>query len=101
MRGFRHVVMFSWTGEATDEQKRTVVERLSVLPDRIPQIKGFDMGTDAGLNPGNHEFVVVADFADRDAYLTYRDDPVHRAVVDECIKPILASRAAIQYDLPG
>lgn len=101
MRGFRHVVMFSWTDEATDEQKRAVAERLSALPGRIPQISGFDLGTDAGVNPGNHDFVVVADFADRDAYLVYRDDPAHQAVVEECVKPILASRAAIQYDLTG
>ncbi len=52
----------------------------------------------AGVNPGGYEFVVVADFADRDAYLVYRDHPAHRAVVDAFITPIAAERAAIQYE---
>lgn len=42
---------------------------------------------------------MVADFVDRDDYLVYRDHPVHRAVIDECVKPIVAKRAAIQYEL--
>lgn len=100
MRGFRHVVMFTWTAEATQEQKQAVAERLSELPGRIPQIRRYDLGTDAGINPGNHEFVVVADFAGREDYLVYRDDPAHQAVIEECIRPIVASRAAVQYELP-
>lgn len=101
MRGFRHVAMFTWTDEATEEQKRAVADRLAELPGRIPQIRAFDIGSDAGVSTGNHDFVLVADFADRDAYLAYRDDPAHRAVLTECITPILAGRAAVQCELAG
>lgn len=101
MRGFRHVVMFTWTDEASDEQKQRVAERLAALPGLIPELRAYDFGPDAGMNPGNKDFVVVADFADREAYLTYRDHPDHRAAIDECITPILASRAAVQYELGG
>lgn len=52
-----------------------------------------------GINEGNHDFVVVADFADRDGYLVYRDHPVHRTVSKESITPIVADRAAVQYEL--
>jgi hypothetical protein len=39
----------------------------------------------------------VADFDDLEGYLTYRDNPEHRAIA-EFIRPITAERAAIQYE---
>jgi stress responsive alpha/beta barrel protein len=99
MSGFRHVVMFTCTQEATEEQMRTLVERLRELPAAIPEIATYSVGRDAGVNAGNYDFVVVADFADRDAYLVYRDHPAHLKVIEECIKPIRGDRAAVQYDL--
>lgn len=99
MSGFRHVVMFTLTQEATEGQKKTLVERLSALPGAIPEIRSYKIGMDAGINAGNYDFVVVADFADRAGYLVYRDHPAHLAVIEECILPIRAERAAIQHDL--
>ena len=96
---FRHVVMFTWSPEATDEQKAAVPERLAALPDAIPEIKEYHFGPDAGLAEGNYDFVVVADFADRDSFITYRDHPLHQAAVKEAIAPIRAGRAAVQYEL--
>lgn len=97
--GFRHVVVFRWKEGATEEQKRTLTERLRALPAVIPEIAAYRIGGDAGINAGNFDFAVVADFADRDGYLVYRDHPEHRAVIDECLSPILAERAAVQYEL--
>ncbi|WP_433246783.1 Dabb family protein [Streptosporangium sp. CA-135522] len=94
---FRHVVLFTWAEEATDEQKAAVATELGKLPEVIAEIRAYTIGADAGVNPGNHEFAVVADFDSVDDYLVYRDHPTHQAVIAEHIKPILASRAAVQY----
>jgi hypothetical protein len=94
---FRHVVLFTWTEEATDEQKARVTAELAKLPGAIPEIRAYTLGSDAGVNPGNQEFAIVADFDDVDDYLVYRDHPVHQAAVAEYIKPIVASRAAAQF----
>jgi Stress responsive A/B Barrel Domain len=99
MAGFRHVVVFRWNEQATDERRQVLADRLNALPGVIPEIEAYHIGDDAGLNDGNYDFAVVADFADRDAYVVYRDHPVHRAIIDECVKPILAERAAVQYEL--
>ncbi|GAA4498168.1 hypothetical protein GCM10023191_042900 [Actinoallomurus oryzae] len=99
MSGFRHVVVFRWRDDATAEQKKTVEERLRELPGAIPELRAYAFGRDAGINAGNFDFAVVADFADRDAYLVYRDNPTHRAIVDEVINPITAERHAVQYVL--
>ncbi|MFC4906378.1 Dabb family protein [Actinomadura gamaensis] len=98
MTGFRHVVLFTWVEGTTTAQVDEVAAKLRELPAVIPEIRGYSLGSDAGVNPGTADFAIVADFADRDAYLVYRDNPTHRAVVDS-MKPLIASRAAVQYEL--
>lgn len=99
MSGFRHVAMFRWAEGTTTGQQDEVAARLGELPGAVPEIREYSLGTDAGVNPGGYDFVLVADFADKDGYLAYRDHPSHRAVVDEFVTPIAAQRAAIQYEL--
>ncbi|WUH96818.1 Dabb family protein [Spirillospora sp. NBC_00431] len=97
MNGFRHVAMFRWVEGTTTGQQDEVAARLRELPGVIREIREYSLGADAGVNPGAYDFVLVADFADQDAYLAYRDHPSHRAVVDRYITPIVAERASIQY----
>jgi hypothetical protein len=94
----RHIVMFRWTPEATQEQKRRVTTELSRLPALLPVLRAYHMGADLGVNEGNYEWAAVADFDDLEGYLTYRDDPEHRAIIAELIRPIAAERAAVQYE---
>jgi hypothetical protein len=99
MSGFRHVAMFRWAEGTTTGQQDEVAARLGELPGLLPEIREYSLGTNAGVNPGGYDFVVVADFAGKDDYLAYRDHPAHRAVVEEFVSPIVAERAAIQYEL--
>ncbi len=94
----RHTVMFTWKPEATDEQKKRVATELSRLPGVVPSLRAYAMGTDIGVNEGNWEFAVSGDFDDLDGYLAYRDDPTHRAIIAEHIQPIIATRAAVQFE---
>ncbi|MFD0691366.1 Dabb family protein [Actinomadura fibrosa] len=99
MSGFRHVVMFKWAEGTTTGQQDEVAAQLRELPGAIPEIREYSIGTNAGVNPGAYDFVVVADFDDKEAYLVYRDAPVHRAVIDQYIAPLTAERVSIQYEL--
>jgi hypothetical protein len=94
----RHTVQFKWTEEASDEQKQRVATEVAKLPSMVPSVRAFASGPDAGLNQGNFDFAVTADFDDRAGYLAYRDDPGHRDVVQRYITPIVAERAAVQYE---
>jgi hypothetical protein len=96
---FRHVVLLRWKAEATPEQRAAVETGLATLPGLIPEIRAYTIGTDAHVNDGNYDLVVVADFDDVSGYLVYRDQPDHRAVIREHIAPILAERAAVQHHL--
>jgi Stress responsive A/B Barrel Domain len=94
----RHVVMFRWTPETTAEDIAAVEAGLGQLPGQIPEIERYTFGADAGINEGNFQFVVVADFASQDDYLVYRDHPVHQAFIAERIRPHLAERGSVQFE---
>ena len=40
----------------------------------------------------------MADFDDLEGYQTYRDNPEHRAIIAEFIRPIVAQGASVQYE---
>jgi hypothetical protein len=94
----RHTVMFRWKPGTTTAAVAAVTEGLGGLPAAIPEIRDYRFGHDLGINDGNFDFVVVADFADADDYLVYRDHPLHRALVAERIAPHVAERAAVQFE---
>ncbi|MGH8991607.1 MAG: Dabb family protein [Acidimicrobiia bacterium] len=106
---FRHVVMVKFRDDATDEQKQALRDGLATMPEQIPEVRAYRFGDDAGLSPGNFDLVVVADFEDSDAFLTYRDHPAHQKLVADLLRPIITERAAVQHewrtalptDLPG
>lgn len=82
-RALRHVVLFKWKDTSTPEQVTAIENAFRALPERIPQIKDFEWGTDVspeGLSQGfTHCFLVTfQDEAGRDAYLPH---PAHKEFV--------------------
>jgi hypothetical protein len=70
---------------------------LAALPAQIPQIRAYRYGADAKLTEGNHDFAIVADFDDADAFRAYVVHPAHQRLVVENIRPLMAERAAVQF----
>jgi hypothetical protein len=99
---FRHVVMFRFTDDATDEQRRALAEGLDRMPAATGAIAAEDYvhGFDAGVNPASWDYVVVADFASPDDFLAYRDHPDHQALIRDLVTPVVAERASVQYEIP-
>ncbi len=95
---FRHVVLFTWRPDATQDAKEALHRELPKMPVAIGQIRAYRFGPDAGVNPGNSDYAVVADFDDKAGYLAYRDHPAHRDLVTRFVTPIVAGRAAIQFE---
>jgi len=95
----RHCVMFRWREEMPVAWIDDVETALATLPAAIPVIASYSFGRDIGVNAGNHQFAVVADFATVDDYLVYRDHPVHKRVVAELIVPNIAERSAVQFEM--
>lgn len=96
---FRHVVTFRWNAESTPAQREALGAALATLPAAIGEIRRYHFGPDAGINAGNADFAVVADFDDAAGYLVYRDHPEHGRIIGELIAPYVETRAAVQFEL--
>jgi len=70
----RHVAVFTWTEGMTDEMEQQFTVELTALAATLPGLRAYHAGPDAGINQGNFDFAVVADFDDVDSYLSYRDN---------------------------
>jgi hypothetical protein len=99
----RHVVMFRFSDEATEEQKQALARGLDGMPAATGALPPEDYrhGFDLGINEASWDYVVVADFATVEDYLAYRDHPDHRALIRDLVEPIVVARASVQYELPG
>lgn len=96
MGGVTHVALFAWKPGTSDAQVQHLTDALAALPGQIPDIRSYRVGPDAGLAVGNDGFAVVAEFDDLDAYRRYASDPRHLEVIERVLKPILATRHAVQ-----
>ncbi|MCR9117884.1 MAG: Dabb family protein [bacterium] len=79
----RHVVLFKFNEDCTDEQVQEVVDAFAALPSKIDAIKDFEMGTDVGIEGKSkgftHGFVVT--FADEKGREVYLPHPEHQKFV--------------------
>lgn len=96
----RHIALFRWQNGTTPDQVARVEELLGALPGSIPELTAYAFGPDAGIGTGGFDFAVVADVADETSFVAYRDHPDHQAAL-AFIRPLLAERAAIQFELPA
>ncbi|MCZ2805015.1 Dabb family protein [Modestobacter sp. VKM Ac-2983] len=95
----RHVVLFTWTEDTSPQTREATLAALRRLPQEVGGMTSFAVGPDAGLVEGNAHAALVADFPDVEAFRAYAADPRHLAVIAEHVKPNLASRSAVQYEV--
>jgi hypothetical protein len=96
---FRHVVVFTWTADSTAEQRDAAVFALRRWAEEATHYGQVTVGIDAGLTDGNGDLAVVVDLPDKDTYLAYAADERHQALLRDHLRPILASRSAVQHEL--
>ena len=77
----RHVALFRFddgvTADAIDALDREMVR----LPSLIPTIASFATGRNIGITSGAWDYVVVAEFASQEHYLTYAEYPEHLDII--------------------
>jgi hypothetical protein len=95
----RHVVLFTWSDAADPDRRAAALAALRRLPEEVGGTTAFAVGHDAGLREGNADTALVADFPDTETYERYAQHPVHLAIIEEHVKPWLAARSAVQYEV--
>jgi hypothetical protein len=95
----RHVVVFTWSADADAERRAASIQALRRLREDVGGMTSLVVAEDAGLVDGNGHAVLIADFPDVEAFSRYAQDPGHLAVLAEHVRPWLAKRSAVQYQL--
>ena len=94
----RHVVLFKFKESATPEDIATVEAAFKELPSKIPEIKGFEWGTNnspEGLDKGfTHCFFLS--FENEEGRATYLPHPDHKAFGD-VLGPFLEDVLVVDY----
>jgi len=95
---FNHVGHLTLSPDATDEQVEAIVTGLLGLPAQVDGLVEAQVVRDAGLTDGNATLRFQMRFESEAAWRAYGSHPAHVAVVTEHIKPVLGSKAFVQYD---
>ena len=95
---YRHVVLFKFKADASEEQVRQIENDFSALKDKIDLVQDYEWGTNIspeGLDNGYTHcfFVTFKHKADLEAYLPH---PEHKAFIDKLL-PILDEATVIDY----
>lgn len=97
----RHVNLLTWKDGTTQAAIDALGDELLRMRQEIPEVQTLLFGPDLGLMDGNVDFAIVEDFDDADAFRRYLAHPAHDKMVREFLRPILASRQAIQFQGPA
>jgi Stress responsive A/B Barrel Domain len=95
----RHVALFTWDDQMTEEMERQFAIELTALAPKLAGLRSYHAGPDAGIIEGNYDFAVVADFDDAESYLAYRTNAEHQEIIGRLSGPHAKDRASVQYEI--
>ena len=92
----KHVVLFKFRDDCSDEQLQKIFDGMDALPDKIPQIQSYSHGPDAAIVDGKFDYGMVAEFNTSEDLLTYLEHPEHKAV-GALVMAAIADAAQLQF----
>ena len=97
-RLLRHVVLFKFKEDATDEQVKQIESAFCALPDKVDTIYDFEWGTDVSVENLQQGFThcFFVSFLSEDDRAKYLPDPAHKAF-GELLGPHLDKVLVIDY----
>ena len=98
--GLNHTVLITFQRALSSQESSEIVRDALALKNEIPEIQDLRCGVDIGLcSESGKSFSLSATFASIETYKTYQSHPVHQQFIEKHIKPLLAERRAIQYEI--
>lgn len=92
----KHIALFTFTDEATDEDVVAMGAALADLPAAIAEIRSYTIGRDLGLDSENYDYAVIGEFDSPETYQRYATHPEHVHVVSTYVKPIMKHAVRLQ-----
>lgn len=94
----RHMVLFRFRADATDEDREAVLAGLAELPSRFPAMRRFGLGINISRRDQTFSHVMTVEFDDRDQLEGYLDSSLHEDFVANTFKPGVEQRAIASYE---
>lgn len=81
MTVFRHIALFRFTPETSEEILHDFKARLEALETLVPEVIEISVGRNMLTGEGRYQLSLIVDVADEGAYQRYLDHPAHLEVV--------------------
>ncbi len=94
----RHVVLFKFKDGTSSEELKTIENAFGSLPERIPEIVGYEWGLNNSPEGLNKDFThcFFVSFASEEGRATYLPHPAHKEFVD-LVGPYVDDVLVIDY----
>lgn len=96
----RHINLLRWKDGTIQAAVHELGGELQRMAGEIPEVRALSYGPDLGLMDGNADFIIEEEFDDADAFRRCLAHPAHERMIRDFLRPILASRHAIQFTAP-
>lgn len=93
----KHVVFFKFKPEASDAERRSALDELRALPDKIDVIREFEVGEDVLHSPRSWDAALVATYDDLEALQKYQRHDDHVPVVMK-LQAICDAIGSVDYE---
>ena len=93
----RHIVFFKFKPEGDASKRKSVLEELRALPDKIEVIRSFEVGEDVLQSARSWDAVIVATYDDLQALETYSKHDDHVEVVMK-LREICDAVGSVDYE---
>ena len=98
----KHIILWTlreeYSGTKKEEIKQGIKEHLEGLNGKIPGVCDIKVITN-GLESSNADAMLDSTFVDEEALKGYAVHPDHVAVANEFIRPFLATRVCMDYEI--
>ena len=82
----KHIVMFEFQRNTSDEDLQEIKDALFKLPRQVPGVLSYEMGQDLKLQKNNKQLAWAATFRNAEAFAKYQAHPAHTDVVLNVIR---------------
>lgn len=94
----RHIVLLTIKPSATAEQLDAWRKAAVGMCESSPEVRSFTLGSNVGSGPNHHDWALVADFEDMDAFRRYVGSRAHAEYVEKHARHVVDRIAAIQHE---
>ena len=89
----RHVVLFRFRSEASEAQRRALLDELRSFPSQHPAMRRFALGENRSKRDQTFPLAMHIEFADWASLDAYLESCTHEAFVRERFAPLIEQRA--------